>query len=167
MAGAGIVGGGRRGEGKGAAGGWRWEGGGGATDGVGVHVHRELKTGPEKHGGAVDIRVGSRGFAALQLKCKMLVQADAEEDPKAVVGDVNERFGEGMAKGKGRGEDGSEFPRKRGDRRGRKECGQERVFEGCVVDKSKVEVEEGCLDVVGLLVFFDEVGCQGRLIGSS
>lgn len=53
----------------------------------------------------------------------MLIQADAEEDTKAVVGDVDERFSKGMTEGKGRGEDGSEFPRKRGDRRWRKECG--------------------------------------------
>lgn len=78
-----------------------------------MYVHCELKAGPEKHGGAVDIRVCGRGFAALQLECEVLIQADTEEDTKAVIGDIDERFGEGMAEGKGRGEDGGEFPRKR------------------------------------------------------
>lgn len=132
-----------------------------------MHVHCKLKTGPEKHGGAVDIRVCNWDFAALQLKRKMLIQADAEEYTKAVVGDVDERLGKGMTEGKGRGEDGGEFPRKSGNRRWRKECGQERVFKGSIIDKSKVEVEEGCLNVVSLFIFFDEVRCQGRLIVSS
>lgn len=113
---AGVIGGSGRSERESAAGRWRRECGGSTTDGVGVHAHCELKTGPEKHGGAINIRVCSWDFAALQLERKMLIQADAEEDTKAVVGDVDERFGKGMAKGKGRGEDGGEFPRKRGGR---------------------------------------------------
>lgn len=60
-----MVGRSGRGEGEGAAGGWRRKGRSSATDGVSVHIHCELKTGPKKHGGAVDIRVCSRGFAAL------------------------------------------------------------------------------------------------------
>lgn len=116
MTGARVIRGSGRSKRESAAGRWRRECGGSTTDGVGVHVHCELKTGPEKHGGAVDIWVCRWDFAALQLECKMLIQADAEEDTKAVVGDVDERFGEGMAKGKGRGEDGGEFSRKRGDR---------------------------------------------------
>lgn len=52
-------------------------------------VHCELEAGPEEHGGAIDVGVYCRAFAALQLESEMLVETHAQKNAETVVGRVD------------------------------------------------------------------------------
>ena len=73
-----------------------------------LRVHGELEAGPEEHVSCIDVAVRDGDFAALQLECAVLIQADAEQEAETVVGGFGEGFRVGGAEGEGGGEDGGE-----------------------------------------------------------
>lgn len=49
-----------------------------------MHVHDDLEAWPEVHVDEVDIRIGDRDFAALELKGELLIEPDTQEDAEAI-----------------------------------------------------------------------------------
>ena len=58
-----------------------------------MKVHDLLESGPEEHGGGIDVGFCDGDFATLELKCKVLVETDAEEYTETVGAVFNEGFG--------------------------------------------------------------------------
>ena len=57
-------------------------------------VDDELEAWPQEHVRGVDVAFDGRNFAALELKGKVLIKADAEQDAKGIRGGIDELFGE-------------------------------------------------------------------------
>lgn len=135
------------------------------ADGFAVAVHDDLEPGPKEHGGCVDVAIARGDLAALHLESEMLVEADAHQQAKCVVGVGDKRLRQCPAELECRLEHVVEVLRDLTEREGRgEECGHERVLCRGVIHQRQVEVAKYHLKIVCSLILLCKIRRHGGLV---